>query len=155
MGLDRKLQCQILEYLQPFYGRSSSDIEKQAFTQHPDYTVNLKYLYDSKFITGNNIRQLGTTNLDLHNISIAKAGMDFLEITNKQSTERTHESPLSISNSTVIIGNDNKVHNQPIESKYTNTANTPPIHATPIIRSILIGIIATVVGGLILWYLTH
>lgn len=63
MGLDRKLQCQILEYLQPFYGRGSSNIKKQDFTKQPDFDANLKYLYESQFITGTNIKQLGTTNL--------------------------------------------------------------------------------------------
>jgi len=66
MVLDQQFQCQILEFLKPFYGRGSSAIEKQDFTKHPDYAVNLKYLYDSKFITGNNIKQFGTTNLELH-----------------------------------------------------------------------------------------
>jgi hypothetical protein len=164
MGLNHKLQCQILEYLQPFYGRGSSDIKKQDFVKHTDYDANLKYLYDAKFITGNNIKQIGTTNLDLHNISITKTGLDFLKTSYNQSKpsdnqgsdyikDKQKDTPsdaIYISHSTVTIGDKNKIHSQ---SSQNNTTQTTPAQ-TATIKKILIEILVAVVGGLILWYLT-
>jgi hypothetical protein len=46
---------------------------------------------------------------------------------------------------------DGKIH----QSSYQNkTVKTPPAKATVIIKKILIGVIITVIGGLLVWYLT-
>ena len=156
MGLDQKFQCQILEFLKPFYGRGSSNIEKQELTKHPDYDANLKYLYDNNLIEGHESKTIGTTCFKLYGIRITNLGLDFLDNTCNQPViekqkDASFGSPvINISHSTVTLGDKNKIHSQ---SSQNNTTNTAPAQ-TATIKKILIGLFVTIVGGLILWYLT-
>lgn len=82
------------------------------------------------------------------------ATLDFLEAIRNQSEDKqknTFSESIHISHSTVTIGDKNKIHSH---SSQNNTIQTAPAQ-TATIKQILIGIFVTVVGGLILWYLTR
>ena len=56
-----------------------------------------------------------------------------------------------------IIYNESKVTGEQIQSssrQIKKTVTKPPKTATQIIKEILIGIFITIIGGLILWYIT-
>jgi hypothetical protein len=154
MGLDRQLQLQILEYLEPHYGHPSYDIEKQDFTKNPDYDANLKYLYDSHFIKGNQQKQFGTTCFVLKRIEITKHGLDFLEALRIQSEKPENQNSefikdIHISHSTITLGDNNEIHHKSSQNKNSQA----PAAAQHIIMKILIGIFVAVAGSIAFWYL--